>query len=389
MPDTFHSESSREVILITGGSGLIGQAMAKRFSQNFQVVALDIKPPKNPIAHVAFIPMNVSKDNEVKKAIEEIKEKFGNRIASVIHLAAYYSFSEKDSEQYDAITVAGTKRFLTALQELEVGQFIFSSTMLVYEPNEEGENIDESSPVNPQWAYPKSKVNAEKVISDHHGNIPYVLMRIAGVYDDHCHSIPIANQIERINERHLTSHFFPARLNQGQQSFLHMEDLVSAMWKVVEKRKELPENLTLVLGETGAMSYGELQNEIGQLVHGKKWTTQRIPKVLAKVGAWVQEKIPLAEKPFIKSWMVDLADDNYELDISKAREMLGWQPEHHLKTTLPLMVNYLKENPKAFYKENKLSDPIPAVITLRRSLPALVGGALGLVAIVALKGRRQ
>ena len=48
--------------------------------------------------------------------------------------------------------------------------------------------------------------------------------RIAGVYDDQCHSIPLANQMQRIFERTLTSRVFPGDVSRGQ-AFLHLDDL--------------------------------------------------------------------------------------------------------------------------------------------------------------------
>jgi len=39
-----------------------------------------------------------------------------------------------------------------------------------------------------------------------------VLLRVAGVYDDYCHSLPLSHQIQRIYERALTSHVFPGHI---------------------------------------------------------------------------------------------------------------------------------------------------------------------------------
>ena len=67
--------------------------------------------------------------------------------------------------------------------------------------------------------------------------------------------------------------------------------------------------------------------------------------------------MPLVEEPFIKPWMVDLADDHYQLDISRARKTLGWKPRHSLRDTLPKMVAALKRDPAAWYREHEL--PLP------------------------------
>lgn len=380
-------DQNKELVLITGGSGLIGQRLAHHFKEKFQVVALDIKEPKSPDPAIGFVQLNTSDETIINNAFETIKNKYGNKIASVIHLAAYYSFDVAESDQYEEITVKGTEKVLRALQSFDVEQFIFSSTMLVHSPVKKGEVINEDSEVEPQWAYPASKVRAEHIIRQDHGEIPYLILRIAGVYDDKCHSIPIGNHIERINEYHLTSHFFPGNMDTGS-AFIHMDDLVSAFSKAVEKRKTLPAELTLILGENETMSFRELQDMIAKNIYDKEWMTQQIPKTLAKLGAWMQERVHFGEKPFIKSWMVDLADHHYQLDTTLAEKYLDWRPQKTLRTTLPKMIHYLKTDPESFYRENKLSKPINTAIAIREKLPALIfTGVLG--SIYYLMHRRK
>jgi hypothetical protein len=105
------------------------------------------------------------------------------------------------------------------------------------------------------------------------------------------------------------------------------------------------------------LSYDELQRALGWLIHREEWDTHEIPKVLAKSGAWLQDNLPLAEEPFIKPWMIDLADEHYEVDIARARNLLGWRPQHSLRETLPEMIDALREDPQGWYQTNKLEAP--------------------------------
>ena len=105
------------------------------------------------------------------------------------------------------------------------------------------------------------------------------------------------------------------------------------------------------------MSYAELQDQLGELIHHKEWQTIRIPKVMAKAGAWAQEKIAGEEETFIKPWMVDLADAHYPVAIGHVRERLGWEPKDRLRDTLPEMIGRLKRDPRQWYKTNGLSWP--------------------------------
>ncbi|MGH2588400.1 MAG: NAD-dependent epimerase/dehydratase family protein, partial [Dehalococcoidia bacterium] len=133
--------------------------------------------------------------------------------------------------------------------------------------------------------------------------------------------------------------------------------LVDAFALAAEKRAQLPAELLVLLGEPETLSYDQLQQAFGRLIHGEEWETREIPKALARTGAWLQDVSPVGEEPFIKPWMIDLADDHYALDITRARTTLGWEPQRTLRDTLPTMVAALKADPLAWYRANKLEPP--------------------------------
>ncbi len=333
----------KPVLLITGVCGRLGAKAASLFSEKFQVVGLDVCTPENPIQGVEYLLTDISSLENVKDSLTEVRKKYGGQIVSVIHLAAYYNFEGGGWDKYEKITIGGTANLLEALEEFEVSQFVFSSTILVYAPCKLREKIDEDSPVDPKWEYPLSKIRTEELIHQKRGAMASVVLRIAGIYTDECNSVPISQHIIRIFEKKLESHFFPGNPHHGA-SFLHMDDMMQALKLLVEKRDALPKEELFVLGEPDLMSQADLQREIGILVHGKPWWTIRIPKWFAKLGVMLKGCLPFLKKSFIKTWMIDLADDHYDLDIKKAHEILGWQPVHSLRNTLPKMVEILKKH---------------------------------------------
>lgn len=347
---------ARDVVILTGSSGLIGSALARRLADRYTIVGLDRESRPHPPVVAECVCMDITSDESLDLAFQRLRYAYGDKIASVIHLAAYYDFSGEPSEKYEEVTVQGTRRLLRGLQAFEVGQFIFSSSMLVHRPTVPGSPINEDSPVEPRWPYPESKVKAEQVIREERGQIPAVILRIAGVYDDRCHSLPLAHQIQRIFERELTSYVFPGELSHGQ-AFMHMADLLEAFDAAVERRERAPSELALLVGEPETLSYDEIQREIGRLVHGEEWHTREIPESVAKAGARLQDAIPFGDEPFIKPRMIDFADDHYELDITRAREVLGWEPTRGLRETLPKMIEALEADPARWYRENKLEPP--------------------------------
>ncbi len=344
----------KNVVIVTGSSGRIGSSVVRRLGANYKIVGFELLRALYASANEELVPVDIGSDESVHQAFTHIRNFYGNKITSVVHLAAYYSFSDQRYDNYDRITVKGTERLVRALQKFDVEQFIFSSTMLVHTPCKLGGVITENSPAVPRWAYPRSKIETEEMLHRLRGNMPVVNLRIAGVYDDMCHSIPISHQIQRIYEKQLEARVF-AGTTQAGASFLHMDDLVDAIMLCLAKRKELPPEVTFLLGEPATLSYDTMQREISRLLFGKEISTISVPKLIAKIGAYVQLALSFKNPPFIRPWMIDLADDNYVIDVSLAKRLLGWEPKHSVKNTLPIMIDALKKDPIAWYKNNGLN----------------------------------
>ncbi len=355
-------DSHKPLLVMTGAAGNLGRSLAAAFADDYRVVGLDVAGEG---LDFPLIKVDLSSDQSVSEAVNEVRQTFGARIASVIHLAAYFDFTGEEKPLYQTVNVEGTRRLVRALRNFELEQFLYSSTMLVHAPCRPGERINEDWPLEPRWAYPKSKAAAEEVIRQEHGAIPYVILRFAGVYDEQSSVPTLANQIARIYERELESYFYSGSTLVGQ-SMVHREDLIEAVRLTVDRRNELPPETDLLIGEPDAIGYDALQDELGYLIHGTEdWPTLRLPKPVAAVGAWAQDKlepiipdaIDQGEKPFIKPFMVRMADDHYALDISRAEHLLGWRPRHRLKDELPKMVAALKRDPLGWYKKNGLTPP--------------------------------
>ncbi|MCF7220728.1 vitamin K epoxide reductase family protein [Marilutibacter chinensis] len=351
----------RPIVLITGIAGSVGSALASALARDYRVVGMDVAEPE---VAVDWIEIDLTSGKSVEGAVREFRERHGERIASVVHLAAYFDFSGEYKPLYDKVNVDGTRRLLRALQSLEVAQFVYSGTMLVHQATVPGERIDEDSPIRPRWAYPESKARAERVIAEEHGGIPYVLLHLAGLYDGRTAVPTLAQQIARIYERDFTGYVHAGDEDAGQ-SMIHRDDMIDAFRRAIDRRDRLPSGTTVLVGEPEAMSYRQLQDALGELIHGEEWTTINLPRPLAKAGAWLQgaaepvvpDAIDHGEKPFIRPFMIEISSDHYALDISRARELLGWEPEHRIQDMLPRIVASLERDPVGWYRDNGITPP--------------------------------
>ena len=356
------ASDTRPIILITGATGNLGRSLGKALGRDYRIVGLDLKAQGTdfPVFEADF-----TSDPSVELALRKFRDAFGSHIASVIHLVAFFDFTGEEKPHYETVNVEGTRRLLSALQNFEVEQFIYASTMLVHAPCRPGEHIDEQQPIEPRWAYPKSKADAEAVVRAEHQRIPYVILRLAGVYDEHAMVPTLARQMARIFDRDFQSYFYSGSTLVGQ-AMLHRDDMLDAFHRTVDRRAALPAETEILIGEADAIGYDALQDELGYLIHGvDDWPTVRVPKPIAAVGAWAQGKLEPAipdvidggELPFIKPFMVAMSDDHYALDIRRARELLDWEPQHRLKDELPKLVAALKKDPSAWYKTSGITPP--------------------------------
>lgn len=353
---------AKPLVVITGAAGKIGTALVKALETKYRVVGIDLSKKG---AACEVIETDLTSRDAVTLAVKKLVERHGAKIASVIHLAAYFDFTGEESPAYEAVNVEGTRNLVEALRQCEVEQIIYSGTMLVHRPGAPGVPITEKAEIDPKWAYPKSKARAEQVIREERGDINCVFLHLAGLYSETTGVPTLVEQIRRIYERDLKAHAYSGDPATGQ-SFLHQEDMLDAFQRAVNRRDDLPEETTILVGEPDAVGYGELQETLARLIHGSDdWTTLSVPKPIAAAGAWLETKseplvpdaLDYGEKPFIRPFMVEMASDHYELDVSRARNLLGWRPQHDIRDTLPGMIDALKSDPLGWYEANGLTVP--------------------------------
>ncbi len=359
------SDQSEAIIVITGAAGKIGSELSRKLSASYRVIGLDL-PDAVGDAQDDLIGCDITDPSSVSQAMDTLRDKAGGRpVASVIHLAAYFDFSGEQRPQYEIVNENGTRNLLRGLQELEVEQFVYSGTMLVHRPGVPGERITEETPIEPGWAYPQSKARTEEIIREEAGEIPVVFLHLAGLYDAETAVPTLSHQIVRIYERAFKSHVFSGDPHAGQ-AFIHKSDMLTVFERVVERREVLESGEVILAGEPDTMSYEALQDRIGKLIHGEEtWSTLVVPAPIAKLGAKVQtdtepvvpDPLDEGEKPFIRPFMIDMSSDHYALDISKARTLLDWQPEHDISQDLPALIDTLKSDPLAWYEANGITPP--------------------------------
>ena len=118
--------ADKPIVLITGSEGTLGSAISAALADAFTVVGFARECHKN----AACITADITSDQALVNACTQLRERHGDRIASVIHLAAFFDFSGESDPRYDEVNVRGTQKLIQALQSFKVEQFVYASPVL-------------------------------------------------------------------------------------------------------------------------------------------------------------------------------------------------------------------------------------------------------------------
>jgi dihydroflavonol-4-reductase len=325
-------------VLVTGATGFLGGHLVEGLlSHGHQVVAMARQGSDTELLERLRV--------EIRRAdlgdVESLQRAL-HGTDTVIHLAAYYTFSGK-KEMYDRVNVQGTRNLLEAMERANVRNIIYCSSTEAMGPTHDGA-ADENSPCHPYYEYGRSKLRAESLVSEAGiKGIEHVILRPAGVYgprnlDD------VSYWFITTFAKTTASKFI---IGDGKKvlQFVHVSDVVQGVILALE-RFQAVKGRTFIISDSRAYSYEEIYT-IMAVIFGKDPPVMHIPVPLAKVMvAPVQLVNWIRRKPnFI--WRVSTMD-TFKMDrnysIGRARADLGYEPKYALPQGLTETAIWYKEN---------------------------------------------
>lgn len=326
-------------IVITGSSGLIGNALLQKLASDFEIAALDISPPRSLIhsENVKFFRIDLGDS----KVVSSFFIQNPRPILGLINLAAYYNFLNTHSNNYDRLK-DGLIELSRAFKSLRVehGCFIQASSMACLNPVNVGTLIDSSAQSHPRWEYPKFKKESEDILRNELRDEHYVEMVIAGVYTDFCELVPLYQFIDAHLKFKIQRFFYPGDGQQGL-TYVHLDDVCDAFQQQLFAARR---SRRLLLGESEATTYKQIADIVDLEFLGFVLPKIRVTKWLARFGAFCVSK--LIRKSFYQPWMIDFSNEHYQFDLSGTFEQLGWRPTRRLKDELPAIVRRALDQPK-------------------------------------------
>lgn len=148
-------------VLITGHRGYVGSVMAPIFqAAGHDVAGLDIDYYRG--CDLTPPPEVSSIDKDIREvALDDLRG-----FDAIVHLAALSNdpIGNLNTGWTESINGEGTRRLAHLARDAGVKRFLFASSCIMYGLSEGGD-VDETSPLNPQTDYARSKVDAEAILS--------------------------------------------------------------------------------------------------------------------------------------------------------------------------------------------------------------------------------
>lgn len=154
---------TRDVAFLTGGSGFVGSAVARKLiAEGLGVRAL--VRSANPAANLAGLDVEILRGDMRDQSVVNQAMR-GCRY--VFHVAADYRLWAPDPAEILEGNIAGTKAIMDAARAARAERIVYTSSVATLKLNEDGREADETSPLsetNAIGVYKRSKVAAERLV---------------------------------------------------------------------------------------------------------------------------------------------------------------------------------------------------------------------------------
>jgi UDP-glucose 4-epimerase len=313
---------SDSTVLVTGGTGFIGSYVVKDLlDQGHDVVAYDISTDTSILEQLGVAEETEVRRGDLADSTDVIRAVRETGTTHIVHLAALLTTTARDNPRSAAdVNIMGTNNIFEAARTLDdqVERVAWASSAAVYAPphNYDDEWIDEEELVYPDTLYGATKEYNEHQARIYHEDygLDHVALRPTvayGPYRETGGSAFLANIIEKpaLGE--------PYSVEYGDQAidWQHVEDIAQSF----RKAAFTPES------------------ELTQRVYN----VRGVLATVREAAETVEEIMPDAD--------IEVSDEGelpwtQNLDMTKAQEDLGYDPEYDLEAGFRKYINVLREN---------------------------------------------
>lgn len=308
-------------VVVVGATGNVGTSVVSALLADpavTDIVGVARRRPEWSPAGVTWVQADIS-SSELRPVVAGAD--------AVIHLAWLLQPSHNQPEQW-ATNVVGTRRLLDAVAGERVGVFIYASSIGAYSPAPAGQIVDESWPTDgiSTSPYSRQKAYTERLLdafSAAHPDVRVVRLRPGLIVKPGA-----ASEVRRL----FGGPFLPTRLLRAvgvpvwpstpglELQFVHSHDVAEAY------------RLGLLRDVEGAFNIAA-DPIIDAATAAEALQARRVPVPGPVLRGLAAVSWHLRLQPADPGW-VDLAIASPLLDTSRARDVLGWEPQHRADDAL-------------------------------------------------------
>lgn len=312
-------------VLVTGASGMVGQALVPRLIEEGYQVSAMVRPSSDRSAlegfEVRFVEGDLSKPETLPAVVDGIEY--------VVHTAAHVG-DWGPAEMYRQINVVALEHLITAVRRNDnFKRWIQVSSLGIY-PAVDHHGTDETSPANLAGldGYTRTKAEAEVVLNryiDEH-QFPAVIVRPGFIYGPGDHNV-VPRLVENIRAGKMKM------IGDGTKKLnnTNVHNLVDAIVLAMEKPEALGE--TFNIRDERLVDRREFVSAVTDEM-GKPFPP-KVPEGLVRSLVGVVEgfaKLAGAKKaPLITKARLKFMAVNLDFSIAKAKRILGYQPRVDFK----------------------------------------------------------
>lgn len=326
-------------ILVTGASGFIGSYIVEEALNRDMEVWAAIRSTSSrrylKDARINFIELDFSSEQALR---EQLKD---HEFDYVVHAAGVTKCIDK--ADFRRMNTDGTRHLVDALIALHMPlkRFVFLSSLSVYGAIHEQQpysDITENDTPQPNTAYGKSKLDAERYLDSIGVDFPYIILRPTGVYGPReTDYFLMAKSVKQ----HID---FVAGFRRQDITFVYVLDVVQAVFLALDRGMS---------GRKYFLSDGEVyqSTEFSNLLRREmnvKWMLRIVAPIwVLRIVTAIGERVGrITHKPIAlnNDKYNILRQRNWRCDIEPAVDELGYHPHYKLAEGVKLAVKWYKDN---------------------------------------------
>ena len=301
-------------VLVTGASGFIGRCLCAHLTKRGHVVTASIRSSNTPQINKVkrtIVVGDLGPETDWMHALEGQD--------AIIHLAARAHIMKEALLNTEALymraNVEGTKRLIQQMLEHKISRLLFMSSVKVNGENTMDQPFTEAMVSQPKDPYARTKYQAEGAVSNT-PNLKSTIIRSPLVYGPGVRGNFL--KLIQLSERSLP---LPIGMIKNNRSLIYLDNLVDAIIHALEN--------SLSIGQT-------------YLVSDKEDVST--PKLFCAVGSALNKPTRLFPFPVCllrlagvllsKSETINRLTGSLQVDCTKIRKELGWEPTFSLQQGL-------------------------------------------------------